>query len=311
MRVERHQPGDSDAAATRAKAALRKRFRTEEQQAVEALARWIGHPAIPAIITRRRVAAETVVARIQRHLTDQIQVIRFIWHVFEMAGIEPDWELRRGDPWLLTPTEMAVIEVVKADLRGVIQLTVNELGGAGVGLVPSWPGDHVVVGELLLLDVNWELPARELAEAMQPPAIGSIHIDASGTTHRRGTGEKAESNVTALRRGYERHLHGPPPRAPYAGGGTRALPELTRRRRDALRKVLEQWPGVQASAIATTFGDHGRQLGGMPRTPGGYLRKLLEDTAEAGEVIDPPSRSTLFQDLKVLRAERTGKKPSG
>ena len=306
-----HGLAGGKSSAARDDAALHKRFQAEERQAVDALTRWIRHPAIPAIINRRRIGAETVVMPIARHLTGQIEVIRFCWNAYEIAGVGPDWELRRGEPWLLTPEEMNSIDVVKSDFRGVVQLTVNELDGADVGLVPSWTGDHVVVGELLLLDINWDLPVRELAEAMQPPAIGAIHIDASGTTHRRGTGEKPENNITALRRSYERHLHGPPPRAPYAQGGTRALPEPTRRRREALRKVLEQWPDAEASNIVTTFGDRGRQTGGMPRTPGGYLRKLLEEAAEPGDEIRPPSRSTLYEDLKVLRAGGTDQKPSG
>jgi hypothetical protein len=55
----------------RADEALRKRFKTEEQQAVDALARWIGHPAVRGIIERLRVGAETVVMPIERHLTGQ------------------------------------------------------------------------------------------------------------------------------------------------------------------------------------------------------------------------------------------------
>jgi hypothetical protein len=47
---ERHQ-------GNRADEALRKRFQTEEQQAVDAQARWIGHPAVRGIIERRRVGA--------------------------------------------------------------------------------------------------------------------------------------------------------------------------------------------------------------------------------------------------------------
>ena len=216
-------------------------------------------------------------------LTGQIQVIRFCWHVFGLAGIEPGWELRKGKPWMLTVSEMNAIDRVEADFRGVVQLAVNELEGAGVGLVPSWTGDHVVVGELLLLDIEWDLPARELAEALQPPAIGAIHIDASGTIHRRGSGERANNNIGALRRAYERHRYGPPPRAPTPDGGTRALPEPTRLRRQALAKVRERWPGVTASQIFTTFGDHGVQRGGQARTPGGYLRQLLEEDAGPGE----------------------------
>jgi hypothetical protein len=292
-------------------AALRKRFEAEEEQAITSLARWIGHPAVRGVIERRRAGAEAVLIPIARFLTDQIQVIRWCWHVHGVAGVEPGWQLRQGEPWLLTPGEMSVIGRVEADFRGVVQLAVNELHGAGVGLVSRWDGDHVVVGELLLLDVDWQLPARDLAESMQPPAIGAIHIDASGTIHRRGTWEKAESNITALRRGYERHLHGPMPRAPYAAGGTRALPEPTRRRREAIQKVLQRWPEATASSIWTTFGDRGLQRGQQPRTPGGYLRQLLEEAAGVGQPVTRPSKSTLHADLKILRVGGSDQNPSG
>jgi hypothetical protein len=290
---------------------LRKKFEAEEQQAIDAVMRWVGHPAVRGVIERRRIGAETVVMPIERMLTGQVQVIRFCWHVFGLGGIEPGWELREGRPWLLTAGEMNAIERVEADLRGVVQLAVNELHGAGVGLVPSWPGDHVVVAELLLLDVAWDLPVRELAEALQPPAIGAIRIDASGTTHRRGTGERANNNIAALRRSYERHLYGAPSRAPYAGGGTRSLPEPTRRRRQALAKILAHWPDVTASRIFTTFGDYRRQRGGVAGSPGGYLRQLLEESAEPGEIVRCPSKSTLHGDLKALRAGTADQKVSG
>jgi hypothetical protein len=195
---------------------------------------------------------------------------------------------------------MGVIECVKADFRGVVQLSVNELDSAGVGLVPSWTCDHVVVGELLLLDIAWDLPARELAEALQPPAIGAIHVDVSGTIHRRGSGEGANNNIGSLRRAYERHRYGPPPRPPYAGEGARALPEPTRRRQ-ALAKVCERWPGVTASKIFTTFGDHGLWRGGQAQTPGGYLRQLLEQDTAASDIVRCPPKSTLHEDLKALR----------
>lgn len=303
--------GVSNSKGNRAGQALRKRFEAEEQQAIDALARWIDHLAVRGVIERRRIGAETVVMPIGWLLTNQREVIRFCWHVFGLAGIEPGWELRKGEPVPVTPREFNAIERAEADFRFVVLLAVNELEAAGVGLVPSWPGDHVVVGQLLLLQgVDWEMPARDLAKAMQPPAIGSIRIDASGTSHRRGSGERANNNIGAMRRAYERDKYGQPPRAPYAGGGARALPEPTRLRRQALAEVLRQWPDVGASRIFTTFGDHGLQRGGQARTPGGYLRQLLEQ-AEPGGIPRRPSRSTLYEDLKALRAARHDKKPSG
>lgn len=281
--------------------AQRKRFVAEERQGVDAVARWVGHPSVSGVLKRRRPGAETVVMPIARFLTDQVQVIRFCWRACGIAGVEPSWEMRRGEPWLLTPGEMSVIERVEADFRGVIQLAATELEGAGVGLVRSWAGDQAVIGELLLLEVDWSLSPRKLAEALQPPGIGAIHVDASSTSHRRGGGESANNNIGVLRRSYERHLYGAQPRAAYAGGAARAVPEPTRRRREALAEVMRQWPDATASRIYTTFGDHGLQRGGRARSPGGYLRQLLERGADTGEVVRRPSKSTLHEDLKSLQ----------
>jgi hypothetical protein len=210
-----------------AEQALRRRFEAEEQQAIDALARWIGHPAVRGIIERRRIGAETVVMPVAHLLSSQSEVIRFCWHVYGMAGIEPGWVLRRGKPWLLTVSQMNVIQRVEADFRGVVQPAVNELEGAGVALVPTWKGDHVVVGELLLLDADWDKLPRELAEDLQPPATGAIHFDASGTIHRRGSGERASTNTGALRRALERHKYGELPRGAACAGAFAAAPITT------------------------------------------------------------------------------------
>ena len=69
-------------------------------------------------------------------------------------------------------------------------------------------------------------------------------------------------------------------------------------------------PDVTPSQVFTTFGDHGVQRGGLPRTPGGYLRQLLEQEA-LGEIVRRPSKSTLHEDLKALRAALRDQKPSG
>jgi hypothetical protein len=123
--------------------------------------------------------------------------------------------------------------------------------------------------------------------------------------------ERANNNIGALRRAFERQPYGAPPRATYAGGGARALPERTRRRRAALAKVRELWPDVTASKIYTGFGDHGVQRGGLARTPGGYFRQLLEQDAEPGDIVRCPSKSTLHEDLQALKAASREQKPSG
>jgi hypothetical protein len=301
----------NDPSRDRVQQTQRKRFRAEEQQAIDAVARWVGHHAVRSVIENRRAGAEQAVAPISRLLTDQIAVMFFCLHLFGLTMVEPGWQRRRAPTWMLHADELKAIDQVKADFRAILQVTASEVKQAGVGVVPSWPGDLVVIGELLLLGVNWELPARELAEALQPPAIGAIEIDASGTTHRRGSGARASNNIGALRRDYEHHLYGPPPRAPYARGGRRAVPEATRQRRQALAKVCERWPDITASQLYTTFGDHGVERGGRARTPGGYLRQLLEQIAAPAATVQRPSKSTLYEDLKALRVESRDQKPSG
>jgi hypothetical protein len=292
---------------------LRQRFEAEEWQAEKTLAQWIGHPALQPEIKRRHRGAEMAVEPISRLLVSQREVTRFCWHIYEMAGIYPDWSMRDDSgPWLLTFDEQNAMNLVKARFRDVVQLAVNELAGAGVDLDPNWSGDHAAVGELLLLpSFPWHLPARERAKCLNLPPVGAIHANGTGTEVRRGLSEHAESNLTAVRRSYERHLHGPPPRAPYADGGTRALPELTRRRREAVRQVLQRWPGIGASRIWTTFSDHGLQRGQIARSPGGYLRQLLEESAKDGELVTRPSKSTLYEDLKALRAASPDQELSG
>jgi len=118
--------------------------------------------------------------------------------------------------------------------------------------------------------------------------------------------------VLARARWSDRAGYPPSPGSPSAR--SRALPTPaaarvpTRRRRQALAKVRERWPDVTSSQIFTTFGDHGVQRGGLPRTPGGYLRRLLAREAP-GEIVRRPSKSTLHEDLKALRAASRDQKP--
>jgi hypothetical protein len=51
--------------------------------------------------------------------------------------------------------------------------------------------------------------------------------------------------------------------------------------------------------------------GQQPRTPGGYLRRLLEEGADDGQQVNRPSKSTIHEDLKTLRGARTDQKRSG
>ena len=145
---------------------------------------------------------------------------------------------------------------------------------------------------------------------MNSPGPGAIMADASGTIFRRETGEREETNLAAIRRKFERHLHGPRQRAPYAGGGKREGRSTTAKRREALAEVLEKFPDATPSGIFTTFGSYTRLAGGQAGSPGGYLRQLLEGAAEPGETVSRPVKETLRQDLLALRAEKNKKRTS-
>ena len=279
-----------------------RRFRAEEERALAGLAGWIGHPAIAGIIRQAVPSAAAAVEPVRRHLADQVEVIGFSWFVMEIAAIQPGWTIA-SHIWQLTPQEHAALAAVKAAFRAVVTSAADTLTAAGVPLVPSWPGDLAVVAELLLLEViginvPWDTEPRELADLLQPPPASAIEADAGGTRVRRGTSERGERDATGLRRGYEVHLHGRQPAAPYAGGGRRAVPEPTQQRRDALRQVLAAFPDVSAAQIQTTYQQRARKADQTPATPGGYLRALL------GNVAPCPARSTLAADLAQIRRER-------
>ena len=289
---------------------LTRQFKAAEQHATATMARWVGNAAVRRIIERHKSEADTAVFPIDRHLTCQKEVARFCWYVFGFAGIGPDWELRRDASWMLSPVEVRAMPFAIALFRHVVKVTIGELESAGVAVKPTWSGDHAAVGELLLLAVDWELPAADLAAAMNSPGPGAITADASGTIFRRETGEREETNLAAIRRKFEHHLHGPRQRAPYAGGGKRDGRSTTAKRRKALAEVLEKFPDATASKIFTTFGNYSRLAGGQAGSPGGYLRQLLEAAAEPGETVSRPVKETLRQDLLALRAEKSPKETS-
>ena len=288
---------------------LTRQFAMAEQHATATMAGWVGHPAVRGIIERHKSEADTAVFPIERHLDSQKEAARFCWHVYGFAGLGPDWQLLRDAPWMLTPIEAKLMRFVIALFRRVVQVTISELESAGVPVMPTWAGDHAAVGELLLLAVPWDLPSVELAASMNPPGPGAIMAGASGSTLRRGAGERAETNLTAIRRNYERHLHGPRQRAPYAAAGKRSGRRTTAVRREALAKVVEKFPGATASKIFSTFNHYTRLPGGQAGTPGGYLRQLLQH-AEPGESVRRPAKETLRQDLIALQAEKPRKRTS-
>jgi hypothetical protein len=278
-----------------------RRFREEEELGVACLAGWVGHPAVRPAILAAVPPTASAIARIEGHLDGQIDVIYFCRGAFGMGMVEPGW-VRRSRTWMLTFAERAAAELARAAICDIARAVARELAEAGARVDPEWGGDLTVIAEIAVMEaagfsVRWDLPPRELAEALQPPGISAIQADARGTEHRRGISERAERNAGALRRSYERHLLGPKAPAPYAHGGTRGLRHTTLRRLEALRAVLTAFPNVTAPAIRSTYHGSALRQDGSPATPGGYLRHLLGGKHRC------PSATTLTDDLNALRGE--------
>jgi hypothetical protein len=284
---------------------LNRQFETAEKHSTATLAGWVGHPAVRGVIERHKSEANTAVAPIDRHLPGQKEAAAFSWRLYGLAGIGPDWEpCRRDAPWTLNLIEQTLFEFVTTWFRHIVQVTVSELESAGAGVDSAWAGDYAAVGEMLLVEVPWNLPAAELAASLHPPGPGAIAVGGRRTSYRLDIGERAETNLAAIRRKYVQHLNGPRRRAPYANGGTRTGRHTTADRRKLIAKVLEKFPDVTAPRIVSTFGNYTRLPGGQASSPGGYLRQLLQEAADVGEVPRCPPKNTLRDDLRALRAEK-------
>jgi hypothetical protein len=282
-------------------------FRNEECYGVDALAGWIGHSAVRAVLERRGVAAETTVMLFAEFLVDQVQVIRFCARVFEVAyrfpdGSEEPSPFDRAGPehWPLTPAQRAMTDRAVGDFRAVVIFTALALARAGVPLDPQWDGDLAVVGQLLLLpgaghEIPWDDPPAVLAAKLQAPGISAVFRDGRAVTARDGRSERAAINIDRIRRHVRTQAGGLHLPMPYAHAGTRATPRTVLVRREVLREVLDRFPDITVSRIRQTF-DHSAAM------PGGHLRVTLAE--RLGRPASKPSRQTLYSDLAALgRAE--------
>jgi hypothetical protein len=203
-------------------------FHKEERYGRSALAAWIGHPAIPAIIERRRVAAETTTMLFEKYLVDQLQIVRFCFRVFDVGvrysdGQEEPNPFDPSDPegWPLSSSERAAAPRNVADFMAVVLFTMNDLVSAHVPLDPEWAGDLVVVGQVLLLPragytIPWDTPPAVLADKLQPVGISAIYRDGRSTVSRDGRPERAAINIDRIRRHVRAVEGGRDLRMPYA-----------------------------------------------------------------------------------------------
>jgi hypothetical protein len=249
-----------------------RRFREEEQLGIASLAGWIGHAAVRPAILRFALYAEAAVTPLDAHLEGQPDVICLCWGAFGMSPVEPGW-IRRGRTWVLTTADRAAAEAARTSIAAIARSAARAIAAAGARVDPGWNGDLAVIAELTVLEtvagfsVPWHLPPRELAEALQPPGVSAIQIDARRTEHRRWISDRAGRNAAALRRSYEEHLLGPKTPAPYAEGGTRASRQATLRRQEAMRGVLAAFPDTKAADILTSYHGSAFRTDGRPASP--------------------------------------------
>ncbi|MFE7558518.1 hypothetical protein [Kitasatospora sp. NPDC057500] len=294
-------------------AARREQILALEQQGAKAAAGWLGHPSLPGLTTSWRSRAEEVVAPIADQLTSQIRTLHFLFYVCGLGLLRSDLSVDPAVRWYLRPEQVDRMPPIREAFADLLAAAAADFKQSGVPLDPGWSGDLVVVGELLLLAVDFELPVEELVKVLQPLPPAAIAPNARGTSVRRGTNSRAERTITQLRSSYEDRLEGPRVRAPYAGGNQRAVPAPTRARRDALRTVLDAFPDATVSRILMTFDSPiAPAISGIPRTPGAYLRQLLRDAC--GTEPDRPSQTTLYADVTAINAnpgEEATENPSG
>jgi hypothetical protein len=280
-----------------------KLFHNEETAGRAVFARWIGHPATRAIITRRLVAAETVTMPVARFLVDQIQVIRFCTRIFEVGVRYPDGteEPNPFDPadpqgWPMTPHDRRRAIVAISDLHAIVQFTLSDLVTAGVPVAAGWDGDRANVAQVLLTpQLPWHLPAGEIADLVQPVGISTIWRDGTTVTARAGRPERAAINVDRIRRLVENDQTAPVrASAAYAGGHQRATPRASVVRREILRDLIDRFPKATVATIHQTYDN-------SDKTPGGFLRVQL--AARLNGQSAKPSRSTLHNDLRVLAGQ--------
>jgi hypothetical protein len=294
---------EESASAGRSEDARREKFLSLEKDGATAASRWLGHPSLPDLTGRWRNRAEATVAPIADQLTDQLRTLEFLLYVCGIGILRSDWDIEPVPRWYLRPQQAQLMPKIREAFAQLLVEAARDFKAAGVPLDPGWGGDLVVVGELLLLDVDFELSVEELVEELQPLPPASLAPDARGTSVRRGTTSRTERTITQVRSGYEVHLEGPRTPAPYAAGKRRAVPSAVQARREALHKVREAFPDATVARIRMTFDSPiaaappGTPTP-VPRTAGAYLRQLLREAL--GTEPDCPSQSTLYEDLTDL-----------
>jgi hypothetical protein len=291
---------DSDDAVT-------KLFKAEWDAGRAALAGWIFHPMVRPIIEAAREGTETFVAPIAHYLASgQGAVCALINSVLHMTWGTPNGRygidvLDSTTGWQVTP---AVKEMLYSGLPAWLTIVAYRLANAGVPLDPDYKGDHLVVGQLLMLDV-WS-GEYDLLEDLNIAGPTIYHVHGQGTPFVRAERtDRATLNSSRVLSLLQKGHRGERPigRPAYAHAGPRAEGRQARERKArlaALREVLEKHPGVELATLL------GRWSSTSPSNPAYQYRSALAkqhgiswDKAREKK----PSLRTLQRDYEDLCAE--------
>ena len=259
------------------------------------IASWVGHAAVREGIPKFRQRAEASVRPIARHLVDQIQVSRFILRVLTLVPTYADFSTE-PDPfavWELTDAEREASLTVAAEFSVLLSELAYQLRAEGVPLDPDGPENLYALGQLLLLQIDFELPAEEL--------VNLLNCGPSGTISRNGRALELSDHVgrsegavwQRIRVRQRQHEGGTFIRSPYARGTSRRTPNADRRRA-ALATVLSAYPGATVGELLASWSSSERTCGGLFRT---LMKKRQDEPA--------PSRTTISRDLWELRRAGT------
>ncbi|MFJ5534926.1 hypothetical protein [Streptomyces sp. NPDC093261] len=284
-------------------------YRKEEQWARQVAASWLGLPAVREAVEAAASTAAEIVAPLARHMVSQVEMTRFCWRVCDITPSFPDgsegpnpFDPAAPGAWPLTDAERELAGYIAAAFHRLVQVVMQVLDRAEVHVDAPWGPDQAVIAVLLLLvadgyAVAWD-DARLLADQLQPPGVSAITPDGRSTSARDGRSEEMARNADRIRKLVRERVGGRDLRRPYAAAnGRRAQPRPTVIRRQVLKEIIDDNPGVTVELLRRTWGNSEEKVGGRLRCE--LTRRLA---AEGFPAPDKPSKSALSNDLRTLKA---------
>lgn len=301
-------------------------FAKAEQAGRDVVTRFLSHPKAAAVITEHRDAVRDLVPDVmapdQWGATDLGQAAG-IWPATGSAWVRSEARPLLGSdhsrwPVLVDSTDPRITsgpwsagwptlaEDTRAQLRSLIEpvrdalvALADDLAQAGVPVDPGSALDICALAQLTICNFDLTRPAAELVAEMNLSAPFAIPRDGRGIKNLRdGTGVRVQTAANRIRqwwRAQQDDDRSAALRADAAEGGRRAARTNTdrqKRRRDALRQVLDEYPNIgemsdrsAAANLCRTYDKKG--------TAGGRLAELLGTKR--------PADTTLAKDLTAIR----------